>query len=271
MCRSVIPEAIVRAVAGLLIAGAIALAGRRARALSSSGAVAATLVGTAAVTAGSGWGALLILYFAASVLLSRVGASSKDQRTRPIVAKSGARDALQVLANGGPFALCALGTLSSEGGAASLAVAAAGALAASAADTWATEIGTLVSGTARSIRGWRIVPAGTSGAMSAAGTTAMAAGALFTALGARTLGLTEALGAVAIAGAAGALADTLIGATLQDRRWCDACGRPTERLVHDCGGVTRHVGGLVRIDNDMVNLLATLTGALVGWLLAFTG
>jgi uncharacterized membrane protein len=99
----------------------------------------------------------------------------------------------------------------------------------------------------------------------------MVAGAFFTALGARLLGLTDALAAVTVAGVAGALADTLIGATLQDRRWCDACGLPTERTVHDCGGVTRHVGGLVRIDNDAVNLFATVTGALVGWLLGFTG
>ena len=260
-----------RAALGLLVAAAIALAGRRGRTLSTSGAVAATLVGTAAVAAGWGWGALLILYFAASAVLSRLGAAEKDRRTGTIVAKSGARDARQVLANGGPFALCALGTLGGPSPATAFAVAAAGALAASTADTWATEIGTLATGTARSLRGWRAVPAGTSGGITVAGTAAMIAGALFVAGVARLLGLTDALAAVTVAGSAGALVDTVAGATVQDRRWCDACGLATERAVHDCGLATRHVGGITRVDNDVVNLIATVTGALVGWLLAYTG
>jgi uncharacterized protein (TIGR00297 family) len=259
-----------RAAVGLLAAAIVALAARRTRSLATSGAGAATLVGTAAVAAGWAWGTLLVLYFVTSSLLSRAGAAEKARRTGPIVAKSGARDALQVLANGGPFALCALATSWADG-AAPLAVAAAGALAAATADTWATEIGTLRDDTPRSLRTWRTVPPGTSGAVSAAGSAAMVGGALFIAIGASALGLTDALAAVTVAGCAGALADTIVGATLQDRRWCDSCELGTEREVHDCGTVTRHVGGLTRVDNDVVNLLATLTGALVGWLLAFRG
>ena len=58
-----------------------------------------------------------------------------------------------------------------------------------------------------------------------------------------------------------------IGATIQERRQCPACDRPTERGVHDCGTSTVHVGGLRGMDNDLVNLIATVVGAAVAaWL-----
>ena len=259
-----------RAAFGLVAAVATALAARRARALSSSGAVAAAAVGTAAVAAGWEWGALLALYFVLSSALSRLGESDKERRTRGIVAKGGARDATQALANGGVFAFCALGTLlAGADGAIALSAAAAGALAAATADTWATEVGTLVGGTPRVLFSFDAVPPGTSGAVTAAGTVALIAGASFVAVAALLLGVTGAVGAVAIAGIAGALADSVLGATLQERRWCDACARATERTVHDCGAPTRRAGGIAGMDNDAVNLAATVTGALVAAGLAF--
>ncbi len=263
------PSWLVRAGVGLLAAAAIAVAARRAGSLSSSGALAATAVGAAAVAAGWGWGALVVLYFLASAALSHAGGEEKARRTRGIVDKGGARDATQVLANGGIFALAALATLGAPTWAGPAAVAAAGALAAATADTWATEIGTLLGGTPRALPTLRPVPAGTSGGMSAAGTAAMIAGALFVALVARALALTDAVVAVTLAGCAGAMADTLLGASVQERRWCDACTRATEQRRHDCGAVTRRTGGLGALDNDAVNGLATLTGAVVAALLPF--
>jgi uncharacterized protein (TIGR00297 family) len=263
------PAALVRAALGLVAATAVALAARRAGSLSGSGAVAAVAVGTAAVAAGWGWGTLLVLYFVLSSALSHAGSTEKLRRTGGVVAKGGARDATQVLANGGVFALCALWAPLAGNRTGMLAAAAAGALAAAAADTWATEIGVLCGGTPRALPTLRAVPPGTSGAVSAAGTGAMIAGALCVALAARALGLTDTVGAVTAAGCAGALADTVIGATVQERRWCDGCRLATERQVHDCGAPTRHVGGLSLVDNDAVNLLATAVGAAAALLLAF--
>jgi uncharacterized protein (TIGR00297 family) len=253
-----------RVAAGLLAAATIALVARQAGSLSASGAIAAAVVGTAAVAAGWSWGALLVVYFIASSLLSRAGSAEKVRRTGGVVEKGGARDAVQVLANGGVFALCAaLAALVGGPAGATLAVAALGALAAATADTWATEVGTLFGGTPRSLHTFARVPPGTSGAVSVAGTLAMIGGALLIALLARALSLTGAVGIVAWGGVAGAIADSLLGATLQERRWCDACARPTERRVHDCGTATRLAGGLAWMDNDAVNLLATLVGAVV--------
>lgn len=257
-----------RIVAGLVLAAAIAIAARSARALTTRGAGAATLVGTAAVAAGWTWGVLLIAYFVSSSALSHMGRVAKNVRTRSVVAKTGARDALQVFANGGVFALAAVVAIVHHHAIRS--AAGAGALAASAADTWGTEIGTLYGGTPRSIVTLRRVPPGTSGGVSVIGTLASIVGACFVAVLVIALQWGTRAASCALAGGiAGALADSVVGATVQARRRCDACGVETERFTHDCGAPTRHGRGLQWLDNDGVNLLATLIGAaLAGWLAA---
>ncbi len=249
-----------RAAAGLTTAALVALMARRAGALSASGAIAAALVGTAAVIAGWRWGILVIAYFTAASLLTHVGMELKQRRTGPVVAKRGERDALQVLANGGVFSIVVLlATSFPLPGAA----AAGGALAAASADSWATEIGTLSVAPPRSVLNFCAVPAGTSGAVSVPGSCAMLAGAAFIALAARLLDVSHAMIAVTIGGLAGGIADTILGATVQERRWCATCERDTERRVHDCGALTELSGGLRWLDNDAVNLVATLVGAAV--------
>lgn len=257
------PGALARLVAGLALAAAIAVAARRARSLSTSGAVAATLVGAACVAAGWAWGALLVTYFVASSALSRWKEDAKARRTAGIVAKGGERDAMQVVANGGLYALAAVATLALPHPA--LVGAALGALAAATADTWGTEVGTLARGTPRLVTSWRAVPAGTSGAVSVPGSLATAGGALFIGGVALLLGFRGApVAAGVLAGILGAATDSLLGATVQSRRWCEACARPTERDVHDCGARTRPAGGWGWLDNDRVNVACVATGALAG-------
>jgi uncharacterized protein (TIGR00297 family) len=255
-----------RAIAGVALASAIAYAARRARSLSTSGAIAAAVVGTFAVAAGWDWGVLLVAYFAASSALSRHGRIDKERRTAAIVAKSGERDAVQVASNGLVFALAALAFLLHRD--ARWLAFGAGSLAASAADSWATEVGTLYGGSPRSILTWRIVPAGTSGGVSTIGSLAAIGGALFVALVAALIGWRSAATSALAGGVAGALIDSLLGATLQRRRWCPACQRETERTTHDCGTPTTPRGGLAWLDNDMVNLLSNAAGGLVALALA---
>jgi uncharacterized protein (TIGR00297 family) len=251
-----------RALAGALAAAVIAIAAWRADALSRSGAVAALLVGTVAVAAGWAWGALLILYFVSSSALSKVGAQVKAQRSGGIVEKGGARDAVQVLANGGVFAVAAALMLVHPSGI--WLAAGAGALAASAADSWGTEIGMLAKSSPRMITTWQIVPTGTSGGVSVIGLAAMAAGALFISLGAWLLHWNANVALAVLAGGlVGALADSFAGALFQSRRFCRHCERATERLVHDCGTRTERAGGVKWLNNDGVNAACTLVGAVV--------
>jgi uncharacterized protein (TIGR00297 family) len=190
-----------------------------------------------------------------------VGERQKAERVGAIVEKSGERDAEQVLANGGVYAVAALGSL--IGASPVWYAIGAGAIAASAADTWATEIGTLARTAPISIISGKRVAPGTSGGISLLGTVASVGGALFIGVIGALAGWPVPFTAIVLGGVAGALADSLLGATLQTRRWCDLCEVSTERAVHSCGAPTRHSGGLAGLNNDTVNALCSGVGALV--------
>lgn len=187
-----------------------------------------------------------------------------------MLAPAHARTATQVGANGSLFAICALAALIT--GRDALALMALGALAAAAADTWATELGTLWGGTPRALFGGKRLAPGMSGGVTVVGLLASVAGAIAVAapgaLLVGTLPWQTVVIAVATAGVLGGLADSALGATVQARRHCGACDRLTERAVHDCGTRTTHARGLRWMTNDTVNLLATLVGALVAPALA---
>jgi uncharacterized membrane protein len=143
-----------------------------------------------------------------------------------------------------------------------LAAAFAGALAAASSDTWGTEIGTLARQQPRSIVGFQPIPAGLSGGITAAGTAASVGGALVVAIVAGVCGIAL-WWPIAIAGFAGSLLDSVLGATVQVLRWCPACERACETNPHACGTPTQLRRGLGWLENDAVNLGATLCGAAV--------
>lgn len=254
-----------RVIVGFTIALGIAVLARQRSLLKTSGAIAATAMGTLAMSAGVRWGVLLVIYFLAATSLSRWRHAEKTLRTASVVAKTGPRDAWQVLANGSAFVTAALVAALTD---ASFAVSAAvGALAASMADTCATEVGSAVGGAPRSIRTGERVAAGQSGGITLAGTLAMVAGSGVIATCALILGFSSGVAWSAIAGGiGGALADSLLGSVVQERRQCPACGTLTERHLHSCSPVavpTAVVGGVRGFDNDWVNLTSTMIGAFV--------
>jgi uncharacterized protein (TIGR00297 family) len=250
-------------VVGAPIAAVIAILALRFRSLTLSGAMTAFLCGTVAMAAGWSWGIYLVCYFVAASALSRYRAGDKTSRSEGRVAREGARSAVQVAANGGVFVLSAVAFLVEP---TQLAMAAGvGALAASAGDTWATELGSLSARPPRSILSLRPVPIGTSGGVSWRGLAASVMAGLFSAAIVWAIRWPGALAASALAGAMiGSVVDSILGATLQCRRWCDSCDQPTERSVHSCGAPTRHVGGVRWLNNDAVNFAATIAGAVVG-------
>lgn len=267
------PAVLVRLIAGGAGAALIAGAARRGHALSRDGSTAAVACGAVSAAAGWAWAALLIAYFVASSIVTAIGRRRKEARTAPIAEKGGERDAAQVGANGAAFCIAALTTLAFPEQSqwhAIVACGAIGALAASAADTWATEIGVLIGGVPRSIVTRTVVRAGESGGVTWAGTLGGLTGAAFVVAVAALLGLVHggnaggAPLALLVAGMIGSLLDSVLGGTMQTRRRCDACAALTERVVHTCGRSTRHVGGVAWIDNDVVNFAATLGGLVSG-------
>ena len=243
---------------GALLAGAVAAAALRAHALTPTGALAAFCIGTITFGVG-GWPATAVLFafFLPSSALSRLGRAEKQSLVD--IGKVGARDAWQVLANGGIATLALLFSL--RFGAPAL-VGFAGAFAAASADTWGTEIGTLARGVPHSILTFRPLAAGLSGGVTIQGTIAEVAGAAFVAIVAAWAGVAPFL-PVFIGGVAGALADSILGASLQALRWCPNCKRDCETNPHKCGTPTVVRRGVAWFDNDAVNFAATSCGAIL--------
>lgn len=270
-----------RTALGLALSATIGLLAYRAGALAGSGAAGAVLLGTLILGFGGWpWAILLVAFFVSSSLLSMAGRSRK-RRLLGEAAKGSRRDLAQTLANAGVAGLLALAAGLMGNGARLypvMALAYAGALAAANADTWATEIGVLAAQPPRLITtGARVAP-GVSGGVTLAGTLAALAGAAFIGgiaalLPGWDLAALAAPGwawvaIAAAAGLAGALFDSLLGATLQATYWCPACEKQTEQPVHRCGQTTQLVRGRRWLDNDGVNLLATACGAVVASVLA---
>jgi uncharacterized protein (TIGR00297 family) len=247
----------------------------RAHALTRPGAAAAFAVGTLTFAAGTiGTTLVLLGFFVTSVALSRAGKARKAALTD--TAKGGPRDAWQVLANGGVATVCIVAWAVLDRGAVLSAwfVAFAGAYAAATADTWGTEIGTLAARPPRSIITGKLLATGLSGGVSAPGTAAEIAGAVLIAIltpPALLLALpgtpvtVHALAGLLLpvfaGGFGGALVDSSLGATVQERRWCPACERECETAVHACGTATLFRRGLFWLNNDAVNFAATAAGA----------
>ena len=252
-----------RLFAGALLAAPIAHLGYRRGALDRGGALASTAVGML-VFAGGGlaWSLPMIGFFGSASILTRMRSIRQraGYRAKP---DQTARTARQVAANGGVDALLGLFQLCAPR--TPCTVPYLGAVAAAAADTWATEVGGLSPGQPRSFRTGRHVPHGTSGAVTLLGTVAMVAGAGLVALLAPR---TAPRWSVLLAGCTGALLDTLLGATLQARYRCERCGCLVEDPKHGCPGRVRRESGLPGLTNDAVNALATFSAAAVATALA---
>jgi len=264
---------------GFSLAILIALLAWRAGALSPSGALAAILTGGVIFGLGGlSWAILLLVFFISSSALSRLFTRRKASLNEKF-SKGSRRDWGQVLANGGLGALLVLvfTALQAFGAAQSGAwvwLAYAGAMAAVNADTWATEIGVLNPHPPRMITTGKPAERGASGAISLLGTLAALGGAALVGLFAALLPpsnlpreitsggmllLTAVLG-----GLAGSLFDSLLGATVQAIYYCPTCQKETERHPqHTCGSLTQPRRGWRWLNNDGVNFLCSLAGALV--------
>lgn len=251
------------------------------RALSPSGAVAAAVTGGLIFGLGGiPWAVLLLMFFISSSLLSKMFKNRKAAMNEKF-SKGSRRDWGQVLANGGLGAILVVGFSRSNNNLLWL-VAFAGAIAAVNADTWATELGVLSKKPPRMISSGKIVEPGTSGGISAAGTLAALGGAAIVAVLAVLMALiygwfpghaAALLLVILLAGMAGSLFDSFLGATVQAIYYCPLCKKETERHpVHLCGRQTEYLRGWRWLDNDLVNFACSVVGAaaaVVLWLVFF--
>lgn len=202
----------------LVVNAIVAGAGYRARTVTKAGAVTGALIGTMiAVSAGwNGW-TLLLATFACAVISSRLGLRRK---TALGIAeeRGGRRGPGNAVANTGVAAIAALFIVLGYSPETAL-LAFVAALAAGGSDTVASEIGKAWGRRTWLVTSARAVPPGTPGAMSVEGTLAGLTGAaLLCGLGvALQLVELEAVAPVVAGATAGALAESVMGATLEPR------------------------------------------------------
>ncbi len=215
-----------------------------------------------------GWRWLLILLFFhfLSSGFTKYGYDYKSSVSASQV-KGGARSWKNVIANS---LIAVLMSLFEWGSASDIFIAGfIGTISASTADTLATEIGLLSSKKPRLITNLnKEVDAGTSGGVTILGVIASIMGSILIAivsyiLGLGTWPLVKTLLVSLFSGIIGSVVDSLLGARLQRIFKCEKCGKTTE-LHHHCDSKTTHFSGHQWIDNNIVNMLATLVGAVTG-------
>ena len=264
----------VKILGGFFLALLVALIGWRMRALSGSGAWAAVVSGSLIFGLGGiSWAVVLLTFFISSSALSKAFSRRKRDMNEKF-SKGSQRDWQQVLANGGlGVILVLMYFLSPEKD--WIWVAYVGAMSAVNADTWATEVGVLSRTPPRLITTGEVVERGTSGGITPLGSLAAFLGSLIvSAVGAFVAPKTSAaliiLGG-SLGGMAGALADSLIGASVQGIYFCPTCKKETERYpLHTCGTKTLPLKGWRWISNEVVNFSCACVGAIVAvalWLL----
>ena len=244
------------ALAGLLLSGAVALASFRLRLLTVAGGLGAVAVGTPAFAIGGGGGGG-----------GRNGGAPASRK------HSGPRTLRQVLANSVPFLACALAYTAT--GEPWLLLLASGALAASTADTWASEVGVYSRRPPVNILTREPMQRGLSGGVSPLGLAATVVGAVTSAFLAMLLfhafGYAIPTGPDAFffniaCGVVGSLVDSVLGVVMQAKYRCpnDAEGGLVE--TPPCGAQAALVSGYAWVTNDAVNLMSGIAVVLLGLL-----
>ena len=205
---------------------------------------------------GLGSFAILAATFVFTMIAGKISGKKKEIAAieKRVHAKSGKRDAMQIFCNVGLGTIVLLvGKL--MGNSSALLVYGA-IMAASSADSMASELGILSTKAPVDICTLRKTQRGLSGGVTVLGLMASLLGAFLIALIYLicTGGGLFPLVFITAAGFLGALIDSIMGSLLQAKYRCEVCGTVTEKKTH-CDAATTPVKGFSCITNDIVNLL----------------
>jgi len=259
------------ALVDLVIVAAFALLAISLRALDRRGFLASFAVGYSIIVGGGpAWFLVVAVFFTLGVSFTWYKYEYK-KRIGGAQEKGGARSWPNILANGGVASIFAVVELVRGGSIFGLLF--LGCLSTAAADTVATELGLLSRRAPRLIISpAQTVSPGTSGGVTVLGffgafLASSVIGFLSYATGVFPGGLLV-IPVCLAGGVVGAVFDSVLGATVQRKGFCTVCLRKTETL-HHCGEATSKTGGISFIENNVVNLLATLGGACGALAVAF--
>ena len=251
---------------GVGLALLIAALSYRFRFLSTSGSVATFLLGVVVFGIGKWEFSLpLLLFFILSSLISKFGKKWK-KKFADTFQKGGPRDLGQVFANGGVAGIIVL--LWNYFPNDLWYFIFVGSVAAATAYTWRTEIGVFSRTKPRNILNFKRVAPGTSGGVTMLGFIGGLAGSLIIVfLGSLATQRYEQFSITLIflivaAGLFGSVVDSIVGATIQAQYKCPHCDKITEKKTHCQNYDSDLISGLKFIDNDIVNAICALSGAL---------
>jgi uncharacterized protein (TIGR00297 family) len=263
--------------AGLAFSLLTALISYRYKTISFSGACGMIVIGTIVFGLGGAIFAIpLIFFFVSSSSLSAIKTAGK-RNTIVISHKSGPRDIWQVLANGGAGVVAVI--IYFVTGNIIWYFAFLASLCEATSDTWATEIGTLLTNSPISIVTLQRVETGQSGGLTILGTFGAIGGTFVTMLIARSAGpLLHDLSLVgdkawlvaANCGLVGCLLDSVLGGSIQVQYRCSNCHRIVERDNH-CGLLASRVRGLKFVGNDLVNFVSCAFAAVMATIILLFG
>ncbi|KAL2087484.1 hypothetical protein ACEWY4_016312 [Coilia grayii] len=267
----------------LLIPLTLTLRAVKRRSLDYTGALGAMVVGFILTVANFSFLFALFAFFMTSSKLTRWKGDIK-KRLDPEYKEGGQRNWVQVLCNGGvPTELALLymievgpGEMPIDFGkqysASWICLSLLGALSCSAGDTWASEVGPVLSKSKpKLITTWKEVPAGTNGGVTAVGLFASLLGGLTVGgayLISQMLFVNDLHLAVpqwpivaygGVAGLIGSLLDSLLGASMQYSGY----DKTTGKVVNYESKTTERICGKPILDNNAVNLFSSLLIALI--------
>jgi len=264
-----------RVAVGFTVSSTIAYLAYYKKSLTSSGAIGAIVLGTGIFATGGIFSAsLMVLFFISSSALSHYKKGKKEEVSQQFD-KTGNRDITQVFANGGvgliysiiyyltkdPLFLILIGI----------------SFAASNGDTWSTELGVLNNKEPISLRTFKRVVKGTSGAISGMGTFSGLLGALFIAFPATFIiefygisidryNFLEIFIIITLGGFLGGMIDSVLGATVQGIYYSDEVKKETERSSYN-GKPNRLIKGFRFFNNDLVNFLSIGIASIVFYII----
>lgn len=230
--------------------------------LTFSGSAAALILGTIIFALGKlQFSFPLLLFFSSSSFLSKLR-FARNKEVETYFEKTGTRDYKQVIANGlVPALIVCLKSLYHDH---IYFLLYTSSIAAVCADTWGTEIGTMRKAVTYNILNFKRTEQGTSGGISVLGTFGSLIGAAVISFSS-FLWIEFDIGIfifVIASGFVAAIIDSILGASVQIQYKCSECGKVVEKEKH-CGTSTIRERGFYFFTNDVVNLICSISGALI--------